>query len=69
MTSKFGRILTVVAIATAVIAASLVLNNAYGLWPGIRTSIFQVVSIMTTTGFITGDFEQWAPVSQLCCLP
>jgi trk system potassium uptake protein TrkH len=57
-----------VAIATAVIASSLVLNSAYGFWPGVRISIFQVVSIMTTTGFVTADFEQWAPVSQLMLL-
>ncbi len=60
--------LTVVAFATAVIAASLVLNNGYSLWPGIRTSLFQVVSIITTTGFITADFELWAPVSQIMLL-
>ena len=58
----------VVAIATAVITTSLVLNSAYGFWPGVRISMFQVVSIMTTTGFVTADFEQWAPVSQLMLL-
>jgi trk system potassium uptake protein TrkH len=60
--------LTIAAFASAIITGSLVLNNAYGIWPGIRTSMFQVVSIMTTTGFITGDFEQWAPLSQLMLL-
>ncbi len=59
---------TIVAVATALITASLVLNNAYGFGTGLRTSLFQVVSIMTTTGFITSDFEQWASVSQLLLL-
>jgi trk system potassium uptake protein TrkH len=44
------------------------LDNAYGFWPALRTSMFQVVSIMTTTGFVTSDFEQWAPVTQLMLL-
>ena len=30
-----------------------------------RQSLFQVVSIITTTGFGTADFEQWKPVAQL----
>lgn len=29
--------------------------------PTVRASIFQVVSIITTTGFVTADFTQWAP--------
>jgi trk system potassium uptake protein TrkH len=60
--------LTIVAVATCLITASLVLNNAYGFGAGLRTSLFQVVSIMTTTGFITSYFEQWASVSQLLLL-
>jgi trk system potassium uptake protein len=31
----------------------------------LRTSAFQVVSILTTTGFGTADFNQWPAVSQL----
>ena len=30
--------------------------------PTIRNAIFQVVSIITTTGFVTYDFTQWAPI-------
>ena len=55
-------------IATALITASLMLNNNYGFGAGVRASLFQVVSIITTTGFITSDFELWAPVSQLVLL-
>jgi trk system potassium uptake protein TrkH len=60
--------LAIVALATAVITVSLLLNNTYGFIAGVRTSMFQVVSIMTTTGFITADFEQWTSVSQLMLL-
>lgn len=31
----------------------------------IRDAVFQVVSIQTTTGFVTADYEQWSTVSQL----
>ena len=30
--------------------------------PTIRNAMFQVVSIITTTGFVTYDFTQWAPI-------
>ncbi|RJP79765.1 MAG: TrkH family potassium uptake protein [Candidatus Zixiibacteriota bacterium] len=30
---------------------------------GLRDSIFQVVSITTTTGYITADYEQWHPLA------
>ncbi|SHG62396.1 trk system potassium uptake protein TrkH [Thermosyntropha lipolytica DSM 11003] len=30
----------------------------------IRTSLFQVVSILTTTGFATADYEKWNPLGQ-----
>ena len=31
----------------------------------LRHSLFQVVSIITTTGYITADYELWLPVGQL----
>jgi trk system potassium uptake protein TrkH len=34
----------------------------------IRYSIFQVVSIVTTTGYATFDYEQWPPMSQIILL-
>ncbi|CAM2006762.1 TrkH family potassium uptake protein [Acanthopleuribacter pedis] len=33
-----------------------------------RESLFQVVSIITTTGYGTADFEQWKPVAQFSLL-
>lgn len=32
---------------------------------GIRQSLFQVVSLTTTTGFVTSDYENWAPYSRM----
>lgn len=34
----------------------------------IRYSLFQVVSIVTTTGYATFDYEQWPPMSQIILL-
>lgn len=31
----------------------------------LRKSVFQVVAIVTTTGYVTADFEQWLPVGQM----
>jgi trk system potassium uptake protein TrkH len=32
---------------------------------GIRQSLFHVVSLTTTTGFVTSDYENWAPYSRM----
>ncbi len=53
------------------LAATLVLVLANqgriyaNLLENLRYSAFQAVSILTTTGFGTADFEQWSPVAQL----
>jgi trk system potassium uptake protein TrkH len=31
-----------------------------GLWPTLRDSLFTVVSLQTTTGFCTADYDQWS---------
>jgi trk system potassium uptake protein TrkH len=38
------------------------------LHDSIRTAAFQVVSIMTTTGFATADFDLWMPVTHILLL-
>jgi len=41
-------------------------NQIYHTWQEtLRTAAFQVVSIITTTGFGTADFDQWPPVCKL----
>ena len=34
-------------------------DDPFPVWRGLRFSLFQVVSIMTTTGFCTDEFEKW----------
>jgi trk system potassium uptake protein TrkH len=45
--------------ATAVIAISLIVKLDINTEQAIRDSLFQVVSIITTTGFITHDYLTW----------
>lgn len=45
--------------ATAVITAVLMTNNGFGLERAFRESIFQVVNVMSTTGYATADFTHW----------
>jgi trk system potassium uptake protein TrkH len=41
-------------------------NGIYMSWgENVRTSAFQVVSILTTTGFGTADFDKWPPVCRV----
>ncbi|GAB4556673.1 MAG: TrkH family potassium uptake protein [Haliangiales bacterium] len=52
--------------AIAVITLVLYAEGLYdGLGASLRYASFQVVSIITTTGFGTADFNAWPPVTQL----
>lgn len=44
---------------TLTVAASLWLGMGENLGRGFRLSIFQILSLMTTTGFTTADYDQW----------
>jgi trk system potassium uptake protein TrkH len=63
---RFYLLVTVA--STAVIAAILIAGSGYSPALGIRNALFQVGSIITTTGFGTDDFEAWHPLPQLILL-
>jgi len=46
---------------TLVISGGLFLTSGGGLEPAFRSAVFQVVSILTTTGFATADYLTWIP--------
>jgi trk system potassium uptake protein TrkH len=51
---------------SVVIAASLLYyQQANNTSDALRTAAFQVVSISTTTGFVTTDYDRWANVSRI----
>ena len=54
----------VVAGATAAILISLIIHDHFSFLAAFRSSLFQVSSIVTTTGFATANFENWNPFPQ-----
>lgn len=56
--------LGVVALATAAILVTLLLGGGLTPFEALRRSLFQVTAIITTTGFVTADFEAWHPFPQ-----
>jgi trk system potassium uptake protein TrkH len=57
----------IVVVASAVLAWFLVADR-YPLGEGIRHALFQVVSIVTTTGFASADFQLWDDRSKFVLL-
>lgn len=46
---------------TIIITIGLYIGGNYKLEPAFRNAVFQVVSIITTTGYVTADYLAWAP--------
>lgn len=46
---------------TVIIAAGLLVSTQFGVEQAFRDSIFQVASIITTTGYATVDYLHWTP--------
>ena len=57
-----------VAAATGLIATDLILLGQHSLGQAFRGSLFQVVTIVTTTGYATEDFNEWPPFSAVILL-
>ncbi len=55
-------LLTVLA---ASVAVAYFLWNGGGIGEAVRTAIFQVVSVITTTGYASADFALWGPPAQI----
>jgi trk system potassium uptake protein TrkH len=58
---------------SAFIAVTQIAEEGWGVEESIRAALFQVVSIITTTGFMSSDYTTWAPglaviVSIVMCL-
>ena len=50
---------------TALITLDLVFRAGRAVYPALSEAAFQVVSLMTTTGFITADFDLWPHTSRV----
>ncbi len=60
--------LMILLVATLAITATLIFQTGYSPGEAFRAAAFQTSSIVTTTGFVTADFEQWMPFAQLLLL-
>lgn len=58
---EFKFYMIFILLITALITVGLILTTNLGYEESFRTSLFQVVSIITTTGYATADYLIWAP--------
>jgi len=61
---EFRAYAGIILIATAVIALDLILRQGAPIAKSLLASAFQVISITTTTGFVSADFDLWPNLSQ-----
>ena len=66
--SEFRFYCAVVLLSTTVILVSTMLAGHFSFIEALRYSSFQVVSVMTTTGFATADYEAWPVLTQMLLL-
>jgi trk system potassium uptake protein TrkH len=68
--SEFKLYIFLVTSATLFISYLLISRNGYGLEHAFRSSLFQVVSFMTTTGLFNDDVARWPHITWaiLACL-
>ena len=61
-TNKEFRVYTLLILfVSAVCTALLISSDTYAFEEAFRHSLFSVIAIVTTTGFVTADFTQWMP--------
>jgi trk system potassium uptake protein len=59
------RLFTAIVVGAAVIIAPVIHVPGGAVEETVRTALFQVVAITTTTGYGTADYQQWVPFGQL----
>ena len=59
---EFRYYIGFIIIFTTIISLGLFYTRDMGIEQSLRISLFQVVSIITTTGFVTSDYLSWIPV-------
>lgn len=63
------RVFLILVLSCTLIVTASIYGSVYGsLGNAFRHAIFQVSSIITTTGFVTADYQQWPALSQLILL-
>ena len=62
-----GFLLLIICVSVAV-ATSLILTNGYDLEKALRVSFFNVISVISTTGYALEDFTLWNPFASMMFL-
>ncbi|WP_234553277.1 TrkH family potassium uptake protein [Thermus caliditerrae] len=62
--AEFRAYTFLVVLASALLALYLYTHHLYGVEASLRHAFFQVISIVTTTGFASVDFAQWVVPAQ-----
>ncbi len=65
---EYRLYIKILAVAVLLIAANLFLSGQVPLALGLRESLFQVTSIMSTSGFASSDYDQWPGFSKCILL-
>lgn len=60
--SEFRVYVKTITLFTAIIAVGLFFSTSMGAEDSFRASLFQVISIQTTTGFSTSNYVLWQPI-------
>ena len=60
--TEFHWYLGTVAFFTVFTTVTLIITSPMGIEESFRKAIFQVVSLQTTTGFVSADYMTWVPV-------
>lgn len=64
--SETHYFLIILAIASGLVGLTIWLGGDYDSpWQALRMATFQVVSMMTTTGYSVSDFDQWSSIAPL----
>ena len=62
---EFKYYLLFILIVTIIITFIHQPHVAFGIEESFRNSLFHVVSLVTTTGYVSSDYENWAPFSRM----
>lgn len=54
-----------VVVASGIVALCLILNQDYTIADAVRVSLFNIISVVTTTGFGLDDFTAWGPLPSI----
>lgn len=66
--TEFKVYIYIITVITIAISINLYVENLFDTFESVRHSLFQVAAIISTTGFVSNDFEAWPSFSKLCIL-